>query len=430
MASTGKLVSFLARARTALGARKSFSVLAVAAIVRRRADRHRRGGGGRGSGPRATAAAIIAAASRTGPPGDETTGSQNDLRDGWDPNEPTLTQAAVQGGQFGQIFKTAVNGQVYAQPLVIGNTLIVATENDWVYGLNATTGAILWSTSLGTAYHITSCDGPHPEHRHHLDAGVRPEHRFGVRHGDGQGGQLGVPPVRAQRQHRGHHAEAAVAGHPSNDSHITFHPIPQDQRTGLLLLNGWVYAAFASHCDHKPYAGYVSGVDVEQRPVKSTLWTDEAGVSDDQAGIWQSDGGLMSDGSEPDLLHLRQRHLPGQGPRRQAAGPARGVRGPAAAPVQRGLRAAGLLQPGERAQARRGRQGLRLRQPGRAPVRHVHLPGHRRPGGQVRPAVPAQPQRPRRPPAELRRRGRGPVRDRPPRRACGALPGSSATRRP
>src|SRR5580704_14807548 len=87
-----------------------------------------------------------------------------------------------------------------------------------------------------------------------------------------------------------------IAGSPSNDSHISFHPIPQDQRTGLLPLNGWVYAAFASHCDHTPYAGYVSGVDVEQRPLKATLWTDEAGVSDDQAGIWQSGGGLMSDG--------------------------------------------------------------------------------------------------------------------------------------
>ncbi len=65
----------------------------------------------------------------------------------------------MQGGQFGQVFKTAVEGQVYAQPLVIGNTLIVATEDDWVYGMNATTGAILWSTSARHAV-------PH----HHLPA--------------------------------------------------------------------------------------------------------------------------------------------------------------------------------------------------------------------------------------------------------------------
>ena len=114
----------------------------------------------------------------SGPSNDEATVSQNDLRDGWDPNEPALTQAAVGGGQFGQVFKTAVNGQVYAQPLVIGNTVIVATENDWVYGLDATTGAILWSTSLGTPYHITSCPDLDPGHRRHLDAGVRPVDRL------------------------------------------------------------------------------------------------------------------------------------------------------------------------------------------------------------------------------------------------------------
>ena len=150
------------------------------------------------------------AAASSGPAGDETTGSQNDLRDGWDPNEPALTQAAVGGGQFGQIFKTQVNGQVYAQPLVIGNTVIVATENDWVYGLNATTGAVGWKTSLGKAYHITSCVDLDPEHRCHLDAGLRPQHRLGVRHGDGQGDQrLAVPPVRARRRHGRDHAAAA-----------------------------------------------------------------------------------------------------------------------------------------------------------------------------------------------------------------------------
>src|SRR5215470_18700437 len=131
------------RAREALGARKSVSVLAVTAVA---------------AGLTAVAAAGPAGAAAThagrhhhaapvapgsGPAGDETTVSQNDLRTGWDPNEPTLTPAAVQGGQFGRIFKTSVNGQVYGQPLVVANTLIVATETDWVYGLDATTGAVL-----------------------------------------------------------------------------------------------------------------------------------------------------------------------------------------------------------------------------------------------------------------------------------------------
>ena len=64
---------------------------------------------------------------------------------------------------------------------------------------------------------------------------------------------------------------------------------------GLLLMNGWVYSAFGSHCDHQPYTGFVSGVNIATKA--HTLWTDESGVADDQAGSWQGGGGVMSDGS-------------------------------------------------------------------------------------------------------------------------------------
>src|SRR5882724_731858 len=104
------------------------------------------------SSGRATRPAGLTAAQPA--PHDEPTASQDSLRTGWDPNEPALSPSVVHGPSFGQVFRTAVNGQVYAQPLVIGSTVIVATENDWVYGLNASTGAIMWSTSLGTPYTI------------------------------------------------------------------------------------------------------------------------------------------------------------------------------------------------------------------------------------------------------------------------------------
>ena len=151
MTSLGKWV-ILTRARTALGARKSFSILAVTAVAA--AGLTAVAGAGT-AGAAATHAGrhhhAASVAPGSGPSNDETTISQNDLRDGWDPNEPALTPAALQNGSFGQIFKTPVNGQVYGQPLVVGNTLIVATENDWVYGLNATTGAVLWKTRLATS---------------------------------------------------------------------------------------------------------------------------------------------------------------------------------------------------------------------------------------------------------------------------------------
>ena len=227
---------------------------------------------------------------------DETTASDNDLRDGWDPNEPALTPAAVNGPDFGQVFRTSVDGQVYAQPLVIGSTVIVATEEDWVYGLNAATGAVEWATQLGTPYPITNCHDLTPDigvtstpvydpssgtvYVMAMVKGLRYQYRlFG----------LNVSTGAITLKHR-------IFGSPANDSHIVFDAVQQGQRAGLLLRKGWVYAAFASHCDHQPYAGYVAGVHVAQRPLQSTLWTDEAGVSDDQAGIWQSGGGLMSTG--------------------------------------------------------------------------------------------------------------------------------------
>lgn len=43
-----------------------------------------------------------------------------------------------------------VDGEVYAQPLVVGGQVIVATENDSVYALDATTGAPRWQQNLGT----------------------------------------------------------------------------------------------------------------------------------------------------------------------------------------------------------------------------------------------------------------------------------------
>jgi outer membrane protein assembly factor BamB len=45
---------------------------------------------------------------------------------------------------------TGLDGQVYAEPLVCGNSVYVATEDDSVYAINATNGAVLWRTHLGT----------------------------------------------------------------------------------------------------------------------------------------------------------------------------------------------------------------------------------------------------------------------------------------
>src|SRR5215470_11114357 len=287
-----------ARARGALGARKSVSVLAVTAVAAGLTAVAAAGPAGAAAAHAGRHQHAAPVAPGAGPAVDVSLVSQNNLRNGWDPNEPTLTPAALQNGSFGRIFKTSLNGQVYAQPLVIGNTLVVATENDWVYGLNATTGAVLWKTSLGTPYHITTCSNltPNigvtstgvydPSTNTVYELGLVKEiswqwHLFGL--------NVSTGAIAFKRR---------IVGHPTNDSHLSFSALPQGQRAGLLLMNGWVYAAFASHCDHGSYAGYVAGWNVGSAAstAKTTLWTDEADVSDEKGGIWQSGGGIMSDG--------------------------------------------------------------------------------------------------------------------------------------
>ena len=234
---------------------------------------------------------------------DEVTASQNDLRDGWDQGETRLTPPVLASGTFGQLFSTSVNGQVYAQPVVAGNTVIVATENDWLYGLNAATGAIDWSRQLGTPWPSSAegCSDLAPNVgvtgtpvynpatstvylvSQQVPAGnsvYNPEffmHAINVQTGAERPGWP-VP----------------IHGAPSNDPGRPFNPFTELQRPGLLLLDGSVYAAFGSHCDFTPFAGYVAGVNTSSRAL--TLWSDEAGLTDDEGGIWQSGGGLMSDG--------------------------------------------------------------------------------------------------------------------------------------
>jgi hypothetical protein len=48
------------------------------------------------------------------------------------------------------LWSRAVDGDVYAEPLAVGNSLIVATENNSVYALDPATGGVQWGVHLGT----------------------------------------------------------------------------------------------------------------------------------------------------------------------------------------------------------------------------------------------------------------------------------------
>ena len=84
------------------------------------------------------------------------------------------------------------------------------------------------------------------------------------------------------------------------------------QRPGLLLMNGVVYAGFASHCDYTPFVGYVVGVSTAGR--QTTMWATESGNANAEGGIWQSGGGLVSDGPGQILFTTGNGISPNPGP--------------------------------------------------------------------------------------------------------------------
>jgi outer membrane protein assembly factor BamB len=49
-----------------------------------------------------------------------------------------------------RIWGQQFDGQVYAEPLVVGNRVYVATENNTIYALNAANGHVAWQRHLGT----------------------------------------------------------------------------------------------------------------------------------------------------------------------------------------------------------------------------------------------------------------------------------------
>jgi iron transport multicopper oxidase len=231
------------------------------------------------------------------------TNSSDNLRDGWYPEQSSLTPQLVSGGTFGQLWSAPVEGQVYGQPLLDGETLLVATEANKVYGLNPATGAQRWSPlSLGTPWNPndihcgdltpnigvtstpvidTSTNTAYMTHKTYVSGSSGPARWY-----------MDAIEMATGREKAGWPVE--LSGTAQNAPGQTFHPTTQMQRPGLLLNNGVVYAGFGSHCDIAPWQGWVFGVSTTEARM-TARWVSLAS-GEEGAGIWQSGSGLFSDG--------------------------------------------------------------------------------------------------------------------------------------
>ena len=232
----------------------------------------------------------------------------NDSRDGWYPDEAGLTPALVSSPNFGQVFSTQLNGQIYAQPLLAGKVLLVATETDWVYGLNPVTGTIEWKRHVGNAFADDSlnCSDLTPNLGVTSTPVVNPA--TGIAYlvdqayvkGDSGAVAWYMNAINTTTGAEEPHFPVMIKGPPVNDRTWPFVATKEMQRPGLLLLGNVVYAAFGSHCDFLPYTGIIVGVSTGGK--QTTMWSDEGTADGQGGGIWQAGGGLVSDGANQILF--------------------------------------------------------------------------------------------------------------------------------
>jgi hypothetical protein len=254
---------------------------------------------------------------------DVLTHHNDNMRTGQNTSESVLTPSSVNSTAFGKLLSLPTDGYVYAQPLYKSNVLIpgqglrnvlfVATEHDSVYAFDAdgVTTTPLWQVSFinpsagittvpsgdvvspdivpeigitgtpvidpqtGTLYVVakTEENGIYFQRLHALDITTGAE-------------KLGGPVVIK--------ASVPGTGNGSSAGTLPFDPLIGNQRAALLLANGVVYIAFASHGDLGSYHGWVLAYGAATLQ-QVAVFNDTPNGS--EGGIWQGGNGPAADSS-------------------------------------------------------------------------------------------------------------------------------------
>ena len=247
--------------------------------------------------------AVVAAATA-----DVVTYHNDDARTGQNLNEVILTPSNVNSSSFGKLNFFSTDGKVDGQPLYLSSlnlasgtldVLYVVTEHDSVYALDANAGTVLWQVSvLGTEetpsddhgcsqispeIGITStpvidraagviyvvgmsknASGSYFQRLHALDLTSGAE-RFGG-------------PVDIRASYPG-------TGDNTSGGNVIFDPKQYAERAGLLLLNGTIYTTWTSHCDFRPYTGWIIAYNASTLARSSVLNLTPNG---NEGSIWMS----------------------------------------------------------------------------------------------------------------------------------------------
>jgi hypothetical protein len=187
-------------------------------------------------------------------------------RTGWNPRETLLSPKTVSPASFGLLKTVALDDQVDAEPLLVRDVEIdhrhhdvvyVVTESDTVYAIDAESGAVLKTASLGTPVprplncenngNVVGINGtPTIDRQMHtlyavayVMSGAKPVHELHA--------------LDLSTLHDKPHSPVTVAAvHALSDgTSYAFDSSVQRQRPGLLQAKGKIYVGFGSFCDFK-----------------------------------------------------------------------------------------------------------------------------------------------------------------------------------
>ncbi len=247
----------------------------------------------------------------------------DDGRTGQNLSETVLNTGNVNSTQFGKLFSYPVDGDVYAEPLYvqgvnipgvgIRNVVFVVTENDSIFAFDADglSSTPLWQVSfINPSAGITTladsdvggCDNITPEIGITSTPVIDPASntiflvaRTKVTNGSNVSYVQSLHALNLATGEEMPGSPVVISGSVTvNGITTTFNPQLQNQRSGLFLLNGIVYISWGSHCDIKPYSGWIMGYD-EVSLQQSTIYC--VTPNGTEGGIWQSGGAPAVDSS-------------------------------------------------------------------------------------------------------------------------------------
>ena len=234
------------------------------------------------------------------------------------PHEHLLSnkRGLIDSGSFGKLFTRTVDGDLYAQPLLVSNLhiggerhniLYLATSRNWVYAYDADDPFAFepfWTRQLGRPVPRQQIGPTYGNFGSEI--GITSTPAIGR---DGNSGTIFVAAKtmagsgpEATYTYRLHALDiltgadrcppAIISAELADRPQVRFSAQLNLNRPGVLLQDGVVYLAFGSHDDEGPYYGWILAYDSENLIQLAAYCT---APDWGEGGIWQSGTGLAGD---------------------------------------------------------------------------------------------------------------------------------------